>query len=266
VEFHHLYKKCPVESLDESVRRMIVLKEMIHFKPDVVCLQEITEAWFEFFQENLAEENYGCKFTKKTQNKPDGCATFYKKDVFTLHAFDVIKFEEVYFQNDKPRPNIAQMVCLQSVRDQGKRVAVGNTHLIYNPKRQDVRLLHIHEFSKKHLEFREMHGASSGILCGDLNDNPSSHCCRYLSGQTIKYWSDAVIFKPNVKWNSAYRLINEEHRHTSFNHTGEVTDYIWFDGNLNLTEALGTHYKHLSPVPSEIIPSDHLPVMAKFKH
>jgi hypothetical protein len=73
-------------------------------------------------------------FKKRTKDKPDGCAIFWKNELFSFQG----KLGIDYYQPHVPlldRDNVGLLVKLQSRVGRRPKVVVGTTHLLYNPKR-----------------------------------------------------------------------------------------------------------------------------------
>ena len=68
----------------------------------------------------------------------DGCATFFKVKKFRLQEVRSLAYDEMDEEVDG-RNNIALAVVL-TMRSNKKHICVANTHLLYNPKRGDIKL------------------------------------------------------------------------------------------------------------------------------
>ena len=56
-----------------------LMSEILHYDPDILCLQEVQHDHFEsFFNESLKKEGYDGIYKKRTGDKKDGCAIFFK--------------------------------------------------------------------------------------------------------------------------------------------------------------------------------------------
>lgn len=87
-------------------------------------------------------------FKRRTGNKTDGCALYYMSTLLELVEYQTVEF---YRPHISPtllnRPNVAIVARLRSTskppRLLGKELIVANTHLLYNPRRSDVRVAQI---------------------------------------------------------------------------------------------------------------------------
>jgi CCR4-NOT transcription complex subunit 6 len=97
-----LYPYCPVWALRWNYRRGNILRELLQFDADILCLQEVQADHFEkFLYPELKRCNYEGLYKAKTrpslgqEGKVDGCALFYRTDRFKLKEKYVIEFNEV---------------------------------------------------------------------------------------------------------------------------------------------------------------------------
>lgn len=83
---------CPTWALHWPYRRANLLRELVSYNADIMCLQEVQSTHFtDFFAPELARAGYTAIFKRKTNEMYtrdtyaiDGCATFFKKKKFAL--------------------------------------------------------------------------------------------------------------------------------------------------------------------------------------
>lgn len=83
---------CPAWSLHWQYRKRNLLRELLAYRADILCLQEVqSDHYLEFWAPELSKAGYMAIYKKKTtelytDNKYaiDGCATFFKRDRFAL--------------------------------------------------------------------------------------------------------------------------------------------------------------------------------------
>ncbi|KAG2686865.1 hypothetical protein I3843_09G027600 [Carya illinoinensis] len=200
-----VYSYCPSWALSWPYRRQNLLREIVGYRADIVCLQEVqSDHYEEFFAPELDKHGYVGLYKRKTNevvyigntNTIDGCATFFRRDRF-LH----VKKYEVEFNKaaqswtDSQLPssqkktalsrlfkdNVALIVVLeakfgnQGVDNPGKRqlLCVANTHVNVHQDLKDVKLWQVHTL----LKGLEKIAASADIpmlVCGDFNSVPGS--------------------------------------------------------------------------------------------
>ena len=164
-------------------------------------------------------EGYHGIFKKRTGDKPDGCATFFKVTKFSLVQSKFIEFrkKEVAILD---RDNVALATLLQpkvqyqpltpqghtDKRESGDNLlCVANTHLLFNTNRGEIKLLQLAMLFAEldQLAHRPSHnqvppdqGQASGartdadypiILCGDFNSQPFSPLYSFVTRGVIQY-------------------------------------------------------------------------------
>ncbi|KAG4913643.1 hypothetical protein AAZX31_19G191700 [Glycine max] len=199
-----LYNYCPTWALSWPYRRQNLLREIVGYRADIICLQEVQSDHYEdFFSPELDKHGYYGFYKRKTNevyngniNTIDGCATFFRRD-----RFSHVKKYEVEFNkaaqsltdavipttqkktalNRLVKDNIALIVVLeakvinQPVDNPGKRqlLCVANTHVNVHHDLMDVKLWQVHTL----LKGLEKIAASADIpmlVCGDFNSIPGS--------------------------------------------------------------------------------------------
>ncbi|MBA0740077.1 hypothetical protein Gogos_013300, partial [Gossypium gossypioides] len=199
-----LYSYCPSWALSWPYRRQNLLREIVGYRADIVCLQEVQNDHFEeFFAPELDKHGYQALYKRKTNevyggniHTIDGCATFFRRDRFSHVKKYEVEFNkaaqsltEVAVQttqkkaalNRLVKDNVALIVVLeakfsnQGADNPGKRqlLCVANTHLNVPPELKDVKIWQVHTL----LKGLEKIAASADIpmlVCGDFNSVPGS--------------------------------------------------------------------------------------------
>lgn len=149
-------------------------------------------------------------YKKKVHNKVDGCAILYKHSKFCQLNFVPVDFKRGGILD---RDNVGIILLLQPLQAGStcQKICVATTHLLFNPKRGDVKLAQLmvllaeidkyahethntgasgsyHESapysSKRHTEALNY---CPIILCGDFNSTPSSHLYDLIIRGHLKY-------------------------------------------------------------------------------
>ncbi|CAI7853455.1 unnamed protein product, partial [Closterium sp. NIES-53] len=204
-----MYSYCPPWALSWAYRKQNLLRELMGYRADIMCLQEVQSDHFEeFFGPELEKQGYASVFKKKTAEvytgtayAIDGCATFFRRDRFSLVKKYEVEFNKAALSlsealapptkkaalNRLLKDNVALIVVLEA-RDAGggdgkdganappaKRqlLCVANTHIHANPELKDVKLWQVHTL----LKGLEKIAASADIpmlVAGDFNSVPGS--------------------------------------------------------------------------------------------
>ncbi|XP_034479737.1 protein angel [Drosophila innubila] len=144
----YLYMNRPEELLTWRHRLQKLQREIIKLDPDILCLQEMQYDHLAMLVQRLTA-NSGKRleyvYKKKTGNRTDGCAIIYDATKFKLISQHGV---ELYDMNVPllDRENVALLAKFrlkQSSRDrnakESQEVVVATTHLLFNPRRSDVR-------------------------------------------------------------------------------------------------------------------------------
>ncbi|KAG1655537.1 Protein angel 2 [Nymphon striatum] len=183
----HLYSHCLDSILSWEHRSSAILHEITGYQPQILCLQEVKEDHFEsFFKPKLELLGYCGLYKKRTGDKSDGCALFYAKAAFNLLQVVNIEFRKSHVQL-MDRDNVAIVALLQPVSSIDCKVCVATTHLLFNPKRSDIRFAQmatlLAEIEKLSCEVVGQYHPI--ILCGDFNFEPYSQLYKFLIDNTL---------------------------------------------------------------------------------
>jgi len=125
-------------------------------------------------------------YKKRSGDKTDGCAAFFKESRFTLVKSKLVSFKkpEVELMD---RDNVAIVILLKpkttgsSSRHANNMVCVSNTHLLFNKKRGDIKLAQLSCLFSEIEEIARISLPGKGgtsyhpiICCGDFNSTPFS--------------------------------------------------------------------------------------------
>ncbi|XP_077477429.1 protein angel homolog 1 isoform X2 [Stigmatopora argus] len=172
-----LYKHCPREALDWSYRSNLLLEEIHKWAPDVQENHYQTQLY-----PALTQMGYNCVYKQRTGNKTDGCATCYRRSRFSEVSVMPIEFfrPQTEILN---RHNVGIVLVLRPVVDQdskirakGSLLCVANTHLLFNPRRGDVKLVQLAillaEIDSVIKSWKAKDEHCNIIMCGDFNSLP----------------------------------------------------------------------------------------------
>jgi len=142
-----LYTHCKDQGQDVlkwEYRFARLMQEIQQHNCDVICLQEVQCDHYEtHFKPSLSNLGYNGVFKKRTGDKRDGCAIFFKSG--RLELVDTTDVEYYQPKGERPlnRDNIGLLAKFADRNRPEKLLCVATTHLLYNPRRVDVRLAQI---------------------------------------------------------------------------------------------------------------------------
>ncbi|KAM4713664.1 protein angel homolog 2 isoform 2-T2 [Anableps anableps] len=190
----YLYRHCDPAVLPWPYRLPNLLAEIQQHDADILCLQEVQEDHYENqIKPALQALGYQCEYKKRTGKKPDGCAVIFKASRFSLLSSTPVEF---YRHGDAllDRDNVGMVVLLQpnnaaAGSDPSSFVCVANTHLLYNPRRGDIKLAQLAILLAEIGRLSRLPDGSSNpvVLCGDFNSAPWSPLYRFLTTGCLEY-------------------------------------------------------------------------------
>lgn len=105
----------------------------------VICLQEMQEDHLLDFVTSFKQLGYEYLYKKRTNDKRDGLLLLYRSNQFVLLDYAKVELYQAGIEILN-RDNVG-IIAKLSLRDSPEtQVVVATTHLLYNPRRNDVRL------------------------------------------------------------------------------------------------------------------------------
>uniref|UniRef100_A0A8D3A2G0 Angel homolog 2 (Drosophila) n=1 Tax=Scophthalmus maximus TaxID=52904 RepID=A0A8D3A2G0_SCOMX len=183
----YLYRHC-----DPGVpvwgSRLILL-----FSFQILCLQEVQKDHYENqMKPALHALGYQCEYKKRTGSKPDGCAVIFNSSRLSLVSSNPVEF---FRPGDAllNRDNVGLVVLLRPNDNDPSSsagcICIANTHLLYNPRRGDVKLAQLAILLAEVGRLSRLPDGSAGpvVLCGDFNSTPGSPLYRFLTTGRLDY-------------------------------------------------------------------------------
>jgi len=250
-----------------------------------------------FFVANL--RGYDHMYKRKTRYKtpqipgPDiGNAIFFNKEKFSVHSRHAVEFERVLWKECKKdnsaramlaygHPQVAVFGCFTHIPS-GKNVTIATTHICSDYHAPYIQMRQVraclNELQKCNKQKAPL------VLAGDFNAQPESPVYQFLAtGHAPKFQpqhhhksspvpSHSFEFHHEVGLASAYaKILGQEPRCTNLTREFEGTlDYLWYTKKSLRPVAIldipsYSCLKEEIGLPSKKFPSDHLPLLCKFK-
>ncbi|XP_027210865.1 uncharacterized protein [Penaeus vannamei] len=190
-----LYSSCKHEHLAWQYRWALLQHEITDLDPDILMLQEVQSSHYHtYYLPWLTFRGYEGFYKKRTGTKADGCAIFYKTSTFTLIEHCSVEYRQPSAINVLDRDNVGLIVKLAPVkRPHGTPLCVATTHLLYNPRRYDVKLaqavLLLSEIDRLCFE-RELGNRTQYcpvIISGDFNAEPHTALIDFFKKGRLHY-------------------------------------------------------------------------------
>ncbi|XP_053987941.1 protein angel isoform X1 [Hylaeus volcanicus] len=187
-----LYKEHDKRALPWEIRKQFLLQEILEAQANVICLQEMQEEHLQEFLVPFRELGYKYLYKKRTNDKKDGLLFLYRSDQLVLIEYTKV---ELYQSGIEllSRDNVGIIVKLAVKESPQTQLVIATTHLLYNPKRNDVRLgqtqLLLAEIERIAFLENTMTGAKylPIILAGDFNLEPYSGVYKFITEGAFEY-------------------------------------------------------------------------------
>lgn len=203
-----LYVRHHPRHLDWPHRFERILAAVRDAQPDILCLQEVQKRHLDDFARQLGNcaRLDGHLYQKRTHaTYRDGCAIFYRSDRVQLVRSHTVEYLQPQTVNASSggggggvpldRPNVAVLALFQAAHNSHIRLLVATTHLLYNPRREDVRLAQTQLLLAELDRFAYLGRCTKSgvavrapvVLTGDLNADPRSATLQLLTHGTLNY-------------------------------------------------------------------------------
>ncbi|XVF50590.1 hypothetical protein PTKIN_Ptkin04bG0113700 [Pterospermum kingtungense] len=189
-----LYLNVPKKFLEWDRRKDLICEEVNCYNANILCFQEVDR--FKDLDNLLRKGGFKGVYKVRTGDACDGCALFWKEKMFTLLHEENIEFQDFGLRNNVAQLCVLKMNQHQSGSDshakpskikavQSRSLVVGNIHVLFNPKRGDIKLGQVRLFLEKAYELSQQWGSIPVILVGDFNSIPQSAIYQFLASSEL---------------------------------------------------------------------------------
>ena len=195
----------------------------------------------------LSALGYRGELAKKGGRKPDGCALFFRTEMFFLHESVRIEYRDAM----DGQPNSGHVVQVAVLKQGNRALGIANTHLKWDQPSA---------FAEKQYGYRQIiqllgeceartSACKAWIVCGDLNAEPSS---------------DVIVAMRKAGFEFAHHAYKEAST-SNANGKAKTIDYLFHSAAFqSRPEPLPVIDDH-TPLPRLGQPSDHVAVVARFE-
>ncbi|CAK9833962.1 2',5'-phosphodiesterase 12 [Anthophora retusa] len=295
-----LYPYCPQYALSIDYRKLLILKELIGYNSDIICLQEVDiNVYKHDLLPALSELNYDGTYNLKNEQY-EGLAIFYNQERFDQLTCDysvisqginLEEFNSVWslIQNDDVkktflnRNTIVQVVVLRS-KENPEILIIGNTHLYFLPQADHIRLLqayyslvYLRTFANK-MKAEHPECNVSILYCGDFNSAPEKAVYQLMTQNYVPEdhtdWlsnPEELVENVSIKHDTNLASACGTPEYTNYTATfSGCLDYIFYQvDNLQVEQVIPIPSKEeLSAhtgLPSVVFPSDHISLCVDLK-
>lgn len=170
-------------------RRKVIRNEIARYTPSILCFQEVDR--FDDLNRILQKDGFRGVYQARTGDACDGCAIFWKDELFSLLQEDKIEFKRFGL-----RDNVAQFCVLkmnqkhiddaENLQAQPPRsIVVGNIHVLFNPSRGDIKLGQVRLYLAKAHGLSQTWGNIPVVLGGDFNSMPQSAIYEFIASSKL---------------------------------------------------------------------------------
>lgn len=189
----YLYRQHDRRALPWEVRKPLLLQEILGTQADVICLQEVQEDHLTEFLKPFKELRYKYLYKKRTNDKTDGLLLLYRSDKFNLVDYAKVELYQPDIERLN-RDNVGIVAKLSLCNSPNTQIVITTTHLLFNPKRNDVRLAQTQLLLAEIERMSFIENTPSGpkylpiIFCGDFNLEPHTGVYKFLTTGSFKYY------------------------------------------------------------------------------
>lgn len=246
------YPLSTAEALAAGPRRARLLARLAALPADVVCLQEVEPDAHDAIA-GILPDHTGSYAAKR--GRPDGCA-LYVRTSGAPGAFDVHHREVLHYDPHGTGHDHVAALAVIAHRDgahAGRRLGIASTHLRWQPERtpldRHLGVLQMRELLARVRALDAEHRCPAWVLCGDLNALSQSPVVRAATDQGF-----ALSCQHQRPWDT----VNIDRRRRKLDYL-LYTAAAW-SPQPDPLPALAPD----TPMPSEVHPSDHLPVRVAY--
>lgn len=211
----NLYPYLPHKYAHREYRQQLILRDILAFQPNVVCLQEVGGPLYtHYFHPQLTYHGYECHYVNKMSVQAFGGAIAVRRSTVELlnhQPLDLTKewqglphVDELLVQPDMSsklsRTTTRSQILKVRHRGNGGEAAIASLHLFSNPHAPNVRMI---QAATATMVLQREYGLQTPvILCGDFNARSDAGVHEFLR--------NGKVDREHLEWLEGY-LFNSRH-------------------------------------------------------
>ncbi|XP_074111947.1 protein angel isoform X1 [Cotesia typhae] len=189
---NYLYENHHEVALKWDVRKLLVQKEILESEANVICIQEMQMEHLEEFLVPFLEQGFDYLYKKRTNDTRDGLLLLYQPSLFKLEDYVYVEYHQTN-EDILNRDNVGIVVKFSLTESPDSCIVISTTHLLYNPKRNDVRLAQTQILFAEVDRIAFVKNTANGpeyypiIVCGDFNLQPFTGVYKFITEGSFDY-------------------------------------------------------------------------------
>ncbi len=232
------------EVLDPARRVPALASHAAALDADLLCLQEVEKDVFAVLEGRLGLLGYAGYYEKKSKGRPDGCATFFRKEVFAFRGSQRLD----YHDRGDGREDSGHVALLLALEYGGRLLGVANTHIRWDrpdvPRDEQVGFRQVTELLEACARF--IPPCAGWLVCGDFNRTPDDEAVAAMRRAGFAF---AHAGRPHVL-------------SAATNGRAKLIDYLFHSATLRSRPIDPPAINDGTLLPSPEQPSDHLALLA----
>jgi mRNA deadenylase 3'-5' endonuclease subunit Ccr4 len=241
------YPGVPEHLLRPETRVPALVRHLEAFGADVLCLQEVEPDVFAVLRDRLGPLGYAGHYEQKGRNRPDGCATFVRTEIFAVRHARRLEYRD---RESGPEAHSGHVALMLALEWDGQFLGVANTHVRWvapdTPRDEQVGFRQVAELIAACRDFEP--SCRDWVVCGDFN-----------------YPSDSEAVGAMRRAGYVFAHADRPHVHSAVaNGRAKLIDYLFHTAGLRSRPLDPPVVTDDTRLPSSDQPSDHLALVAEF--
>ncbi|MBM4261094.1 MAG: hypothetical protein FJ145_06575 [Deltaproteobacteria bacterium] len=240
------YPRTPALLLNPAARVPALVQHIARLNADLLCLQEVEPPALAALRATLIGRGYDFQYARKRNNRPDGCAIFYRHS-----SFELVESQTIVFADGGGRADSGYVALAATFRFEDRLLQVISTHLSWDPPgvnsvEQQLGYRQVRQLLAEQAATAPR--ADGLILAGDFNVTPDSALVQSIEQSGLQ---------------RAHRGLDRAYT-CNVNRDARVIDYIFHSGSLRAEALAPMSIDDHTTLPNADQPSDHIAILARF--